>query len=75
MDGSGERVVDLKGFRFTGALGIWIGLDPTNAPILIRDAGSDDIYPRPRAEMTMQFNPAPRVAVSQSSGSVELCTH
>jgi DNA-binding winged helix-turn-helix (wHTH) protein/Tol biopolymer transport system component len=42
--GAAERVVDLKGFRVTGAIGIWFGLDPTDTPILIRDAGTDDIY-------------------------------
>ena len=42
--GTAERVVDLKGFRFTGALSIWMGLDPTDTPILIRNTGSDDIY-------------------------------
>jgi hypothetical protein len=27
-DGNAERVVDLKGFRFTGAFNLWMGLDP-----------------------------------------------
>jgi Tol biopolymer transport system component/DNA-binding winged helix-turn-helix (wHTH) protein len=42
--GSAERVIDLKGFRFTGSLTVWFGLDPTDTPMLIRDVGSDDIY-------------------------------
>ncbi len=42
--GAAERIVDLKGFRFTGSLGIWMGLDPTDTPMLLRDTGSDDIY-------------------------------
>ena len=42
--GNAERVVDLKGFRFTGAVGFWFGLDPTDTPMLIRDVGTDDIY-------------------------------
>jgi Tol biopolymer transport system component len=42
--GAAERVVDLKGFRHTGALGIWFGLDPQDTPMLIRDVGTDDIY-------------------------------
>jgi Tol biopolymer transport system component/DNA-binding winged helix-turn-helix (wHTH) protein len=43
-DGVEERVVDLKGFRHTGALTAWMGLDPEDAPILIRDVGTADIY-------------------------------
>ena len=42
--GNAERVVDLKGFRHSGAFMGWIGLDPTDAPMLIRDVGTDDIY-------------------------------
>ena len=42
--GNAERVVDLKGFRSTGAFGLWMGLDPTDIPMLIRDIGTDDIY-------------------------------
>jgi len=42
--GKAERVVDLKGFRYTGAFNLWMGLDPTDTPMLLRDVGSDDIY-------------------------------
>ena len=42
--GNAERVVDLKGFRYTGAFALWMGLDPTDTPMLIRDIGTDDIY-------------------------------
>jgi DNA-binding winged helix-turn-helix (wHTH) protein/Tol biopolymer transport system component len=42
--GDAERVVDLKGFRYTGAFTLWMGLDPTDTPMLIRDVGTDDIY-------------------------------
>lgn len=42
--GTPERIVDLKGFRCTGALNFWFGLDPENRPLLLRDAGNDDIY-------------------------------
>ena len=42
--GNAERVVDLKGFRYTGALTLWMGLDPSDTPMLIRDIGTDDIY-------------------------------
>ena len=43
-DGAEERVVDLKGFRHTGAFTLWMGLDPTDTPMSIRDVGTDDIY-------------------------------
>jgi Tol biopolymer transport system component/DNA-binding winged helix-turn-helix (wHTH) protein len=43
-DGVEERVVDLKGFRSTGAFTAWFGLDPNDAPLLIRDVGTADIY-------------------------------
>ncbi len=42
--GNAERVVDLKGFRYTGAFTLWMGLDPTDTPMLLRDVGTDDIY-------------------------------
>ena len=42
--GDAERVFDLKGFRYTGAFTLWMGLDPTDTPMLIRDVGTDDIY-------------------------------
>ena len=32
-----ERVVDLKGFHHVGVVGFWMGLDPTDTPMLIRD--------------------------------------
>ena len=43
--GDEERIVDLKEFRNIGwyANG-WLGLDPTDAPLLLRDAGTDEIY-------------------------------
>jgi Tol biopolymer transport system component/DNA-binding winged helix-turn-helix (wHTH) protein len=42
--GEAERVVDLTGFHLAGMVGFWFGLDPTDAPLLLRDAGTDDIY-------------------------------
>jgi hypothetical protein len=42
--GDAERVVDIKGFRHTGAFTHWMGLDPTDTPMLLRDVGTDDIY-------------------------------
>jgi Tol biopolymer transport system component/DNA-binding winged helix-turn-helix (wHTH) protein len=42
--GAAERVVDLAGFHHTGLVDFWFGLDPTDAPLLLRDAGTEDIY-------------------------------
>jgi Tol biopolymer transport system component/DNA-binding winged helix-turn-helix (wHTH) protein len=39
-----ERVVDLTDWHITGRFGFWMGLDPTDAPLLLRDIGSDDIF-------------------------------
>lgn len=43
-NGDVERVIDTKGFRHSGYIGVWMGLDPTDSPMLLRDIGSDDIY-------------------------------
>ena len=42
--GKAKVVVDLKGFLFTGALGLWFGLDPTDTPLLLRDVSTTDVY-------------------------------
>jgi Tol biopolymer transport system component/DNA-binding winged helix-turn-helix (wHTH) protein len=42
--GKPEIVVDLKGFRSTGLFTAYFGLDPTDAPLLLRFNGSDDLY-------------------------------
>ncbi len=43
--GEAERVVDMKDLHLTGwPYGYWLGLDPTDAPLILRDVGSDDIY-------------------------------
>ena len=42
--GEAERVVDLRGFRFTSVLAFWMGLDPDDMPMLLRDVGGIDIY-------------------------------
>jgi DNA-binding winged helix-turn-helix (wHTH) protein/Tol biopolymer transport system component len=39
-----ERVVDLKEFHHAGSVGLWMGLDPNDAPLLLRDVGTDDLY-------------------------------
>ncbi len=42
--GKAERVADLKDWHITGFFSFWMALDPTDAPLLLRDVGSDDIY-------------------------------
>ena len=40
-----ERVVSMKGFRRTGGLlGPWMGLAPDDSPLVVRDAGVQEIY-------------------------------
>jgi Tol biopolymer transport system component/predicted Ser/Thr protein kinase len=39
-----EPVADLKNVLITGYYGIWLGLAPDDSPLLLRDAGSQDIY-------------------------------
>jgi Tol biopolymer transport system component len=39
-----EQVADLRGFVATGWWGIWLGLDPTDTPLMLRDAGTQDVY-------------------------------
>jgi len=39
-----QLVVGLKDFNFTGTYGLWMGLDPTDAPLLLRNMGTNDIY-------------------------------
>jgi eukaryotic-like serine/threonine-protein kinase len=44
-DRSVEEVVSLKNIKNTGwGGGIWIGLTPGNAPLLLRDTGTQEIY-------------------------------
>jgi Tol biopolymer transport system component/DNA-binding winged helix-turn-helix (wHTH) protein len=42
--GPADRVVDLKDFRHTGWVSYWMGLDPDDTPLLLRDRGTDEIY-------------------------------
>jgi DNA-binding winged helix-turn-helix (wHTH) protein/Tol biopolymer transport system component len=42
--GQAERIVDLKGFQHAGYFGLWMGLDPEDNPLLLRNVGGDDIY-------------------------------
>jgi Tol biopolymer transport system component len=42
--GKVERVVNMTDWHLTGFLGYSMSLDPTDAPLVLRDIGSDDIY-------------------------------
>jgi Tol biopolymer transport system component len=42
--GDAERIADLKGVHYTGYYSVWFGLDPTDAPLLLRDIGTSDVY-------------------------------
>ena len=42
--GQPQVVADLKDFHYTTNLGVWMGLDPTDAPLMLRDVGTTDIY-------------------------------
>jgi serine/threonine protein kinase/Tol biopolymer transport system component len=39
-----ELVADLKDFRQTGYFGYWLGMTPDDAPLLLRNAGTQEIY-------------------------------
>jgi len=39
-----EEVADLRDFAATGWWGIWLGLDPTDTPLMLREAGTQDVY-------------------------------
>ena len=43
-DGKLEQVIDLRGFLATGFWGFWLGLDPEDSPLMLRDAGTQDVY-------------------------------
>jgi DNA-binding winged helix-turn-helix (wHTH) protein/Tol biopolymer transport system component len=43
-DASPEVVGDLKNEQFTGFFTSWMNLDSSDAPLLLRDIGSDEIY-------------------------------
>lgn len=42
--GTPEVVTFLKDFHPAGTFGLWFGLDPSDAPMLLRDLGTQDIY-------------------------------
>jgi Tol biopolymer transport system component len=39
-----ERVADLKNLPLTGLYGSWLNLTPDDSPMVLRDAGSQDVY-------------------------------
>lgn len=43
-EGRVEHVIDLTGFPHTGWMGDWMGLDPNDAPLLLHNVGSEDLY-------------------------------
>lgn len=43
-DAEPEVVADVSTEHFTGFFTSWMNLDPSDAPLLLRDIGSDDIY-------------------------------
>ncbi len=43
-NGEVERVLSMMNVQYTGTLGSWMGLDPTDAPLMLRDTGTNDIY-------------------------------
>lgn len=44
MGGREERVADLTNWHITGFFGFSMTLDPTDAPLVLRDTGTSDIY-------------------------------
>jgi eukaryotic-like serine/threonine-protein kinase len=42
--GEAKVVVSLKDFPFTGTPGLWFGLDPADAPLMMRDESTADVY-------------------------------
>ena len=42
--GKPERILDLKDLHFTGTWAGAMTIDPTGAPLMLRDTGSDDIF-------------------------------
>ena len=38
-----ELVANLKEFQMTGYYGLWLGLTPDDSPLLIKDAGTQEI--------------------------------
>ena len=41
-----EQVADLRGFLATGFWRFWLGLDPEDAPLMLRDSGTKRLFAR-----------------------------
>ena len=39
-----DRIADIKNLHYTGNTGMWMGLDPTDAPLFLRNLGTRDVY-------------------------------
>jgi hypothetical protein len=39
-----EQVLDLANYPTVGNVGPWLGLDPDDSPLVLKDAGFQDIY-------------------------------
>jgi len=39
-----EQLIDLKDFTPTGFWTVWLGLDPDDSPLMVREAGTQDVY-------------------------------
>ena len=42
--GGAKVVVGLKGFPYTGTFKLWLGLDPDDTPLMLRDVSTSDVY-------------------------------
>ena len=44
VTGGEAKIVAPVGFPFTGTNSLWFGLDPTDAPLMLRDVSTNDVY-------------------------------
>jgi serine/threonine protein kinase/Tol biopolymer transport system component len=44
LDHKVERVADLKNFRQAGYWSVWLGMDPDDSPLLLRNTGTQEVY-------------------------------
>jgi len=44
ITGGEAKLVAPIGFPFTGTTNVWFGLDPTDAPLMLRDVSTTDVY-------------------------------
>lgn len=43
-DGAVEQLADIRALHYTGNSGMWMGVDPTGAPLFLRNLGTRDVY-------------------------------